>query len=60
MQDNAFTSEMASKNIKDFKDRARGNVVPRVAKRINIEELRNKELKSSITNNSFNVNRGDR
>jgi len=36
--DNAFVTEMASKNIKDFKVRARGNVVPRVAKRITIEE----------------------
>ena len=32
--DNAFVSEMAGKNIKDFKVRARGNMVPRVAKRI--------------------------
>lgn len=36
--DNAFVIEMAGKNIKDFKVRARGNVVPRVAKRIIIEE----------------------
>lgn len=36
--DNAYVSEMAGKNIKDFKVRARGNVVPRVAKRITIEE----------------------
>ena len=36
--DNAYVSEMAVKNIKDFKMRARGNVVPRVAKRISKEE----------------------
>ena len=38
MMDNAYVSEMACKNIKDFKERARGNVMPRVAKRITIEE----------------------
>ena len=38
MMDNAYVSEMAGKTIKDFKDRARGNVMPRVAKRITTEE----------------------
>ena len=38
MMDNAYVSEMACKTIKDFKDRARGNVMPRVAKRITTEE----------------------
>ena len=38
MMDNTYVSEMAGKNVKDFKVRARSNVMPRVAKRINKEE----------------------
>lgn len=47
--DNAFVSEMAVKNIKDFKGRSRTNMVPRVAKRINQEERRTKDLQSTMT-----------
>ena len=54
--DNAYVNEMAGKNIKDFKNRARSNVMSRVAKRIKIEEQRTKDLKSTITN-SINVNK---
>ena len=44
LHDNAFVSEMALKNIKDFKGRTRANMVPRVAKRIDKEERKNKDL----------------
>lgn len=47
--DNEFVSEMASKNIKDFKGRTRANIVPRVAKRIDKEERKNKDLQSTIS-----------
>ena len=40
---NEFVSEMASKQIRDFKGRSRTNIVPRIAKRIRIEEKRGKE-----------------
>ena len=35
---NAFVTEMATRNIKDFKTRSRTNMVPRVAKRIDGQE----------------------
>ena len=47
--DNAFVSEMALRNIKDFKTRSRTNMVPRVAKRIDREERRTKDLQSTIS-----------
>ena len=47
--DNAFVSEMAVKTFKDFKGRSRTNMVPRVAKRINQEERRTKDLQSTMT-----------
>ena len=53
---NEFVSEMAEKRIDDFKGRSRTNVVPRVAKRINIEEKKRVKEKQSIVaanNNSL-------
>jgi len=47
--ENDFVSEMAMKNIKDFKGRSRANIVPRVAKRIDKEERKNKDLQSTIS-----------
>ena len=44
---------MASRNVKDFKGRSRTNMVPRVAKRINQEEKRHKQLYSTMTSMSF-------
>lgn len=42
-QNNVFVTEMAMKNIKDFKQRSRTNIVPRVAKRLDVEERRTKD-----------------
>ena len=41
---NAFVTEMATRNIKDFKTRSRTNMVPRVAKRIDGQERKAKDL----------------
>ena len=49
LMDNAFVSEMAGRNIKDFKGRSRTNMVPRVAKRIVQEERRVKDMQSTMT-----------
>lgn len=40
---NAFVTEMATRNIKDFKTRSRTNMVPRVAKRIDGQERKFKD-----------------
>ena len=49
LADNTFVSEMASKTIKDFKTRSRSRVLPRVARRINQEERRTKDMQSTIS-----------
>ena len=46
---NSFVSEMALRNLRDFKSRSRSNVVPRVAKRINLHERRFKDKMSTMT-----------
>mmetsp|Transcript_34855 Transcript_34855/g.45891 ORF Transcript_34855/g.45891 Transcript_34855/m.45891 type:complete len:86 (-) Transcript_34855:939-1196(-) len=43
MVGNTYVTEMATRNIKDFKTRSRSNVVPRVAKRIEGEERKTKD-----------------
>ena len=46
---NSYVSEMALRNLRDFKSRSRSNVVPRVAKRINMHERRFKDKMSTMT-----------
>ena len=46
---NSYVSEMALRNLRDFKSRSRSNVVPRVAKRINMHERRFKDKHSTMT-----------
>lgn len=46
---NTFNSEMAMRNLKDFKGRSRTNMVPRVAKRINDVEKKAKDHGSMMT-----------
>ena len=46
---NSYVSEMALRNLRDFKSRSRSNIVPRVAKRINMHERRFKDKHSTMT-----------
>ena len=46
---NSYVSEMALRNLRDFKSRARSNIVPRVAKRVNMHERRFKDKHSTMT-----------
>ena len=47
--DNTFVREMASHNLKDFKARSRAKIVPRVAKRLEIEEQKTRDLHSAVS-----------